>query len=67
MARTSNGGVTWQVSENTPRIVQMTFLDPIRGYAVALTGASNASAIYRTTDSGATWQRVTVPTFPARS
>jgi photosystem II stability/assembly factor-like uncharacterized protein len=67
VARTSNGGVTWQVSENTPRIVQMTFLDPIRGYAVAVTGASNASGIFRTTDSGATWQHVTVPNFPAKS
>lgn len=66
VARTSNGGRTWQVADNTPRILQMAFLDPIRGYAVGVSGAKNASGIFRTTDSGATWQPIAVPIFKAK-
>ena len=67
VARTSNGGRTWTAAQKTPRILQMIFLDPIRGYALDVTGQTNVNGIVRTTDSGATWQRVTVPVFPANA
>jgi photosystem II stability/assembly factor-like uncharacterized protein len=67
VARTSNGGRTWQVTDNTPRILQMTFLDPIRGYALDVSGPTNINGILKTYDGGATWQRVAVPNFRAKS
>jgi len=66
VARTSNGGRTWQVAHKTPRILQMTFLDPIRGYALDVSGPTNINGILQTTDGGATWQRVSVPFFQAK-
>jgi photosystem II stability/assembly factor-like uncharacterized protein len=66
VARTSNGGISWQVANKTPRILSMTFLDPIRGYALDVSGPTNINGILQTTDGGATWQRVSVPFFQAK-
>jgi photosystem II stability/assembly factor-like uncharacterized protein len=66
VARTSNGGISWQVASKTPRILSMTFLDPIRGYALDVSGPTNTNGILKTTDSGATWQRIEVPIFQAK-
>jgi photosystem II stability/assembly factor-like uncharacterized protein len=66
VARTSNGGISWQVASRTPRILSMTFLDPIRGYALDVSGPTNVNGILKTTDSGATWQRIEVPIFQAK-
>ena len=66
VARTSDGGLTWTVAKNTPRILQMTFADATHGYAEDVSGTHNFNGILITTDGGATWQRVTVPLFAAR-
>jgi photosystem II stability/assembly factor-like uncharacterized protein len=66
VARTSDGGLTWTVVKNTPRILQMTFADATHGYAEDVTGTYNVNGILITSDGGATWQRVTVPLFAAR-
>jgi photosystem II stability/assembly factor-like uncharacterized protein len=66
VARTSNGGISWQVASKTPRILSMTFLDPIRGYALDVSGPTNVNGILKTIDSGATWQRIEVPIFQAK-
>jgi photosystem II stability/assembly factor-like uncharacterized protein len=58
IARTSDGGVTWTVARNTPRILVMTFADPTHGYALDVSGPNNTNGIVRTSDAGATWQRV---------
>jgi len=65
VARTSDGGLTWTVAKNTPRILQMAFADAAHGYAEDVTGPSNTNGILVTADGGATWQRVTVPVFTA--
>ena len=44
----------------------MTFLDPIRGYALHVSGPKNTNGILKTIDSGATWQRIEVPIFQAK-
>lgn len=67
VARTSNGGIAWQVTHNTPRILNMTFVDPLRGYALDVTGIYDVNGILRTLDGGATWQRIDVPIFSATS
>ena len=41
-------------------------LDPLRGYALDVTGPTNVNGILRTTDAGATWQRVQVPVFSGK-
>jgi photosystem II stability/assembly factor-like uncharacterized protein len=64
VARTSDGGLTWTVAKNTPRILQMTFADASGGYALDVTGTFNVNGILSTSDGGTTWQRVTVPIFP---
>jgi photosystem II stability/assembly factor-like uncharacterized protein len=66
VARTSDGGLTWSVVKNTPRILQMTFGDAAHGYAEDITGPTNTNGILVTSDGGATWQRVTMPVFAAR-
>jgi photosystem II stability/assembly factor-like uncharacterized protein len=66
VARTSDGGLTWKVAKNTPRILQMTFADAAHGYAEDVTGIYDVNGILSTSDGGATWQRVTVPVFPVR-
>jgi len=67
VARTADGGRTWTVFHHTPRILQMTFKDVADGYALDVTGMYDVNGILRTTDSGATWQRVTVPVFGGTS
>jgi photosystem II stability/assembly factor-like uncharacterized protein len=42
----------------------MTFGDATHGYALDVTGIFNDNGILRTTDGGATWQRVLLPVFP---
>ena len=64
VARTSDGGLTWTVAKNTPRILQMTFADATHGYALDVTGVYNVNGILSTSDGGTTWQRVTMPIFP---
>jgi photosystem II stability/assembly factor-like uncharacterized protein len=61
VARTSDGGITWSVTQHAPRILQMTFGDPSHGFALDVTGLYNVNGILITSDGGATWQRVTVP------
>ena len=65
VARTSDGGRTWTVFRNTPRILQMTFADATRGYALDVTGIYNVNGILITSDGASTWRRVTVPVFSA--
>jgi hypothetical protein len=64
VARTSDGGLTWTVAKNTPRILQMTFADATHGYALDVTGTYDVNGIVSTSDGGTTWVRVTVPIFP---
>ncbi len=64
VARTSDGGRTWTVVHNTPRILQMTFGDASHGFALDVSGLYNVNGILSTSDAGATWQRVTVPVVP---
>jgi photosystem II stability/assembly factor-like uncharacterized protein len=63
VARTSDGGLSWTVAENTPRILEMTFGDAVHGYALDVSGQTNVNGILSTSDSGATWQRVDIPLF----
>lgn len=65
VARTSNGGLDWTIIRNTPRILQMTFVDATHGFALDVTGGQNTNGILSTSDGGTTWQRVTVPLFAA--
>jgi hypothetical protein len=64
VARTSDGGLTWTVAKNTPRILQMTFADATHGYALDVTGTYDVNGIVSTADGGTTWVRVAVPIFP---
>jgi photosystem II stability/assembly factor-like uncharacterized protein len=63
VARTSDAGRTWTVTRNSPRILTMMFLDPLRGFGLDVSGPTNVNGIVRTTDGGATWQRLTLPVF----
>jgi photosystem II stability/assembly factor-like uncharacterized protein len=63
VAHSSDGGLTWTVAERAPRILQMTFADPIHGYALDVTGIYNVNGILSTSDGGTTWERVAVPIF----
>ena len=63
VARTADGGLSWTVVHETPRILQMTFRDATHGYALDVTGESDVNGILSTQDGGATWQRVNVPVF----
>lgn len=65
VARSSNGGSSWQVTRSTPRILQMMFADPMRGYALVVSGPSNVNGIFTTADGGTTWSQVNVPVFAA--
>lgn len=49
---------------NTPRILVMTFADPTHGYALDVSGPNNTNGILRTSDGGATWQRVDLSIKP---
>jgi photosystem II stability/assembly factor-like uncharacterized protein len=60
VARTVDGGMTWQVFRS-PAIIQMMFSDPQHGWAEAITGPNNTNILLRTTDGGAHWQEVQVP------
>jgi photosystem II stability/assembly factor-like uncharacterized protein len=60
VARTVDGGKTWQVFPS-PAIIQMMFSDSQRGWAEAVTGPNNTNILLRTTDGGAHWQEVQVP------
>lgn len=64
VARSTDGGLTWTVTRHAPRILEMTFADDTRGYALDVTGMYNVNGILSTSDGGTTWQRVTVPIFP---
>jgi photosystem II stability/assembly factor-like uncharacterized protein len=63
VARTKDGGKTWQVFKSTdaPTILQMTFTDADHGWAEAITGPTNTNVLLRTTDGGAHWHQVQVP------
>jgi photosystem II stability/assembly factor-like uncharacterized protein len=60
VARTVDGGQTWQVFPS-PAIIQLMFSDSQHGWAEAVTGPNNTNILLRTTDGGATWQEVRVP------
>jgi len=64
VARTSDGGLSWTVVRNTPRILVMTFADPTHGYALDVSGPDNTNGILRTSDAGTTWQRVDLSVKP---
>jgi photosystem II stability/assembly factor-like uncharacterized protein len=64
VARTADGGLTWTVARNTPRILVMTFADAGHGYALDVSGPHNTNGIVRTSDGGATWQRVDLSVKP---
>ncbi len=63
VARTTDGGKTWQVfkPKDAPTILQMTFTDADHGWAEAITGPNNTNILLRTTDGGAHWHQVQVP------
>ena len=63
VARTVDGGISWTVTHQTRRILQMTFRDATHGFALDVTGEYNVNGILSTSDGGATWQRVNVPLF----
>ncbi|HYM49711.1 MAG TPA: sialidase family protein [Candidatus Limnocylindrales bacterium] len=62
LARTADGGKTWQVFQN-PAIFQMMFSDANSGWAEAeaQSGSDYINILLRTTDGGAHWQQVAVP------
>lgn len=63
VARTTDGGKTWQVfaDKNAPTILQLNFSDPDHGWALAITGPDNTNILLRTTDGGAHWHQVQLP------
>jgi len=63
VARTADGGISWTVTHQTWRILEMTFKDATHGYALDVTGDQNVNGILSTSDAGATWHRVNVPVF----
>jgi photosystem II stability/assembly factor-like uncharacterized protein len=63
VARTADGGISWTVTHQPWRILEMTFKDATHGYALDVTGDHNVNGILSTSDAGATWQRVNVPVF----
>jgi photosystem II stability/assembly factor-like uncharacterized protein len=63
VARTVDGGISWTVTHQTWRILQMTFRDATHGFALDVTGDQNVNGILSTSDGGATWQRVNLPVF----
>jgi photosystem II stability/assembly factor-like uncharacterized protein len=60
VARTVDGGQTWQVFPS-PAIIQLMFSDSQHGWAEAVTGPNNINILLRTADGGAHWQEVQVP------
>jgi len=63
VARTVDGGISWTVTHQSWRILQMTFNDATHGFALDVMGVNNVNGILSTSDGGATWQRVNVPVF----
>ena len=63
VARTADGGISWTVTHQTWRILEMTLKDATHGYALDVTGDQNVNGILSTSDAGATWHRVNVPVF----
>jgi photosystem II stability/assembly factor-like uncharacterized protein len=61
VARTSDGGRTWQVFAPAPRILVMSFADPANGWAEDVTGEKNTNGLLKTSDGGAHWTRVAIP------
>jgi len=61
IARTSDGGLTWVVYKNAPRVLQLMFSDPEHGWAEDVTGEHNANGWLTTSDGGAHWNRVRIP------
>ena len=63
VARTTDGGKTWQVfsGKGAPTILQMTFTDADHGWAMAIAGPDNTNILLRTNDGGAHWRQVQVP------
>ena len=66
IAYTANAGKQWQVFPKTPQILQAVFVDPLRGYALAVAGPYDTNEIVRTEDAGKTWQLLNVPVFPVK-
>ena len=63
VARTVDGGISWTVTHQTWRILQMAFRDATHGFALDVSDAQNVNGILSTLDGGASWQRVNVPVF----
>jgi len=53
--RTTNGGTTWMSRSYIPAFWKVTFVNSQIGYA---TGAISSNSLYKTTDSGESWNRV---------
>lgn len=60
VARTVDGGQTWQVFPS-PAIIQLMFSDSQHGWAEAVAGPNNTNILLRTADGGAHWQEAQVP------
>jgi photosystem II stability/assembly factor-like uncharacterized protein len=62
ISRTADGGKTWrQTPVSTPRVQQITFVNPREGWILASLGAgagSEAVDIFHTADGGVTWARI---------
>jgi photosystem II stability/assembly factor-like uncharacterized protein len=62
---TADGGRTWKTYDNSPNISDLFFVSPTTGWAEDQTQAlfgNNINGLIRTTDGGAHWTRVQVPT-----
>jgi photosystem II stability/assembly factor-like uncharacterized protein len=65
VARTTDGGQTWNVYRKSPRILTLAFSDGMHGFALDVTGPTNINGIVATSDGGATWHHVTPPIVDA--
>ena len=61
VARSTDAGLSWTVTQQPWRILQMTFRDATHGFALDVTGDYNVNGILSTSDGGETWQRVNMP------
>jgi photosystem II stability/assembly factor-like uncharacterized protein len=63
---TADGGQTWKTYDNSPNISDLVFVSPTIGWAEDQTPslfAGNINGLIHTTDGGAHWTRVLVPTI----
>jgi photosystem II stability/assembly factor-like uncharacterized protein len=66
LAKTKDGGTTWEWLTGTPKIEEMTFLDSVTGLATGIqispakfqNSTPSAMGVYKTTDGGSTWKVV---------